>query len=61
MLFSRDIQENHMRAIIKQIQEALEHGRPLDVKTGPITAQVLKEMQKNSSASNEEINQREVS
>ena len=57
-----------MKAIIKQIQEALEHGRPLDVKTGPIAAQVLKEMQKctrtlekNSSDVNPDLDQREVS
>jgi len=37
-----------MNAIIKQIQEALEHGRPLDVKTGPLATQVIKEIQKNS-------------
>ena len=35
-----------MNAIIKQIQEALEHGRPLDVKTSPLSAQVIKEIQK---------------
>lgn len=35
-----------MDAIIKQIQEALEHGRPLNVKTGPLSAQVIKEIQK---------------
>jgi len=35
-----------MDAIIKQIQEALEHGRPLDIKTGTLGAQVLKEIQK---------------
>jgi len=38
-----------MNAIIKQIQEALEHGRPLNVKTGPVAAQVLKKIQENSS------------
>ena len=41
-----------MQAIIKQIQEALEHGRHLDVKTGPLAAQVLKEIQKKSSETN---------
>ncbi len=35
-----------MDAIIKQIQKTLEHGRPLDMKTGPVAAQVLKEIQK---------------
>ena len=35
-----------MNAIIKQIQEALEHGRPADIKTGPLAAQVIKEIQK---------------
>lgn len=38
-----------MNAIIKQIQESLEHGRPIDVKTGPLATQVLKEIQKDSS------------
>jgi len=35
-----------MNAIIKQIQNALEHGRPLNIETGPVAAQVLKEIQK---------------
>lgn len=35
-----------MDAIIKQIQKSLEDGRPVDVKTGPVAAQVLKEIQK---------------
>lgn len=35
-----------MDAIIKQIQKTLEEGRPVDVKTGPVAAQVLKEIQK---------------
>jgi len=34
-----------MNAIIKQIQAALEHGRPLEVKTSPLGEQVLKEIQ----------------
>jgi len=41
-----------MQAIIKQIQETLEHGRHVDIKTGPLAAQVLKEIQKKSSESN---------
>ena len=35
-----------MTAIIRQIQRSLEHGRPLDMKTGPLAAKVLKEIQK---------------
>lgn len=35
-----------MTAIIRQIQRSLEHGRPLDIKTGPLAAKVLKEIQK---------------
>jgi len=35
-----------MNAIIRQIQKTLEDGRPLDVKAGPVAAQVLKEIQK---------------
>lgn len=35
-----------MHAIIKQIQDALEHGRPVEVKTSPLGEQVLKEIQK---------------
>nr|WP_275856561.1 hypothetical protein [Sulfurimonas sp. MAG313] len=38
-----------MNAIIKQIQDALEHGRPLSVETGPVAAQVLKEIQMRTS------------
>jgi len=34
-----------MNAIIKQIQDVLEQGRPVDIKTGPLAAQVLKEIQ----------------
>ncbi len=35
-----------MTAIIRQIQRSLEHGCPLDMKTGPLAAKVLKEIQK---------------
>jgi len=35
-----------MNAIIKQIQDALEHGRPAEIKTGPLATQVIKEIQK---------------
>ena len=34
-----------MNAIIKQIQDALEYGRPADFKTGPLATQVIKEIQ----------------
>ena len=37
-----------MNAIIKQIQKVLENGHPVDVQTGPVAAQVLKEIQKES-------------
>jgi hypothetical protein len=57
-----------MKAIIKQIQDALEHGRPLDVQAGPIAAQVLKEIQKqvrtsekNSLDENVDFRQKKVS
>lgn len=50
-----------MKAIIKQIQEALEHGRALNVKTGPVAAQVLKEMQKNSSGETPDLREKEIS
>jgi len=39
-----------MNAIIKQIQDALEHGRPAEIKTGPLAAQVIKEIQKDSAS-----------
>ncbi len=35
-----------MNAIIKQIQEALEHGRPANIQTSPLASQVIKEIQK---------------
>ncbi len=35
-----------MNAIIKQIQKTLKNGQPIDLKTGPLAAQVLKEIQK---------------
>ena len=38
-----------MNAIIKQIQNALENGRPLHVEKSPLAQQVVKEMQKDSS------------
>jgi len=38
-----------MNAIIKKIQHALEHGRPVEIKTGPLAAQVIKEIQKENS------------
>ena len=34
-----------MNAIIRQIQKTLEEGRLLEVKTGPVAAQVLKKIQ----------------
>jgi len=61
MLLVRHIKENEMKAIIKQIQEALEHGRALNVKTGPVAAQVLKEMQKNSSGETPDLREKEIS
>jgi len=35
-----------MTAIIRQIQRSLENGRPINIKTGPLAAKVLKEIQK---------------
>ena len=47
-----------MNAIIKQIQEALEHGRPLSVNMGPLGAQVIKEIQKCAPSLEESISKR---
>ena len=35
-----------MNALVIQIQNSLEQGRPITTKTGPLAAQVLKEIQK---------------
>ena len=35
-----------MTQLIKHIQNTLEHGRLIDIKTGPVAEQVLKEIQK---------------
>ena len=35
-----------MNAIIRQIQKTLENGRPIDIQTGPVASQVIKEIQK---------------
>lgn len=48
-----------MNAIVKQIQEALEHGRPMDIKAGAVATQILKEIQKNSSRSEYDIQKRQ--
>lgn len=44
-----------MNAIIKQIQEALEHGRPSEIKTGPLATQVIKEIQMHIPKSEDEL------
>ncbi len=38
--------ENRMTSLIKLIQKSLEYGRPVQTKTGPISAQILKEILK---------------
>jgi len=48
-----------MNAIIKQIQDALEHGRPAEIKTGPLASQVIKEIQKLTRTSEEESSSKE--
>lgn len=35
-----------MTPLIKQIKKTLEHGRPIDTKTGAVATQILKNIQK---------------
>jgi hypothetical protein len=35
-----------LTTIIRHIQSSLEHGRPMNIKTAPLAASVLKEIQK---------------
>ena len=44
-----------MTAIIRQIQSSLENGRPINIKTGPLAAKVLKEIRKQTRTSEEKI------
>ena len=50
-----------MNAIIKQIEEALAHGCPIDVKTGPLATQVLKEIQKQMQTLEKDSSQKKTS
>ena len=47
-----------MTAIIRQIQRSLEHGRPMNIKTGPLAARILKEMQKQTWTSEKKVSSR---
>jgi len=46
MLYIDNIKEDVVNAIIKQIQKSLEHGRPVDIKAGPLASKVLQEIRK---------------
>jgi len=50
-----------MNAIIKLIQESLLYGHPLEVKTGPLAAQVIKVMQKSDLEEKTESKKKKIS
>jgi len=50
-----------MNALIQQIQNALEHGRPHNVQTGPVAAQIIKEIQKQVLASKKDSSLKSLS